>query len=302
VGSDDKRSQGSVVLLPVEEVVRSFFGMRVADRGVGELAVSIRRHGLLHPIVVRPLGQVFEVVAGHRRFEACKLLGWKEVPSLVMNVSDKEAYELSLIENIQRETLGPIEEAEAYSKYVNHFGWGSVSELARKVGKSQEYVSHRMLLLRLPSEILEKVRTGELTPWQAQELVWLGDSSLVTKFAKSIIRHKLTVNEIRDIRRNIRDGFGFRDSVRRALRNGGSRRGAGWVEALQVTRFDSCIKNLKKVVLLLNKAIDDASLYQDETLRVFLVDKRSVVQLLMDDLWEKRRKYPDPGADREKAM
>jgi len=291
-----------VVLLPVDKVVSSFFHLRFADRGVGELAVSIRQHGLLHPIIVRPSGQVFEVVAGHRRLEASKLLGRKDVPCLVKNVSDKEAYELSLTENVQRQTLDPIEEAEAYSKYVDHFGWGSVSELARKVGKSQEYVSHRMLLLRLPSEILEKVRTGELTPWQAQELVWLGDSSLVTKLSKSITRHKLTVNEIRDIRRHIRDGFGLQDSVRRALRNGGSRRGARWVEALQVTRFDSCIKNLRKVVLLLNKAIDDASLHQDETLRVFLVDKRSVVQLLMDDLWEKRRKYLDPGADREKAM
>jgi len=291
-----------VVLLPVDKVVRSFFNLRVADRGVGELAVSIRQHGLLHPIIVRPSAQVFELVAGHRRFEACRLLGWKKVPSLVKNVSDKEAYELSLTENVQRETLDPIEEAEAYGKYVDHFGWGSVSELAKKIGKSQEYVSHRMLLLRLPSEILEKLRMGELTPWQAQELVWLGDSSLVTKLSKSITRHKLTVNEIRDIRRNIRDGFGFRDSVRWALRNGGARRGAGWVEALQVTRFDSCIKNLRKVVLLLNKAIDDALLYQDERLHVFLVDKRSVVQLLIDDLSEEQRKYRDLGTDRAKPM
>jgi len=291
-----------VVLLPVDKVVRSFFNLRVADRGVGELAVSIRQHGLLHPIIVRPSAQVFELVAGHRRFEACRLLGWKKVPSLVKNVSDKEAYELSLTENVQRETLDPIEEAEAYGKYVDHFGWGSVSELAKKIGKSQEYVSHRMLLLRLPSEILEKVHTGELTSWQAQELVWLGDPSLVTKLGKSIITHKLTVNEIRDIRRNIRDGFGFRDSVRWALRNGGARRGAGWVEALQVTRFDSCIKNLRKVVLLLNKAIDDALLYQDERLHVFLVDKRSVVQLLIDDLSEEQRKYRDLGTDRAKPM
>ncbi|MDH5363441.1 MAG: ParB/RepB/Spo0J family partition protein, partial [Aigarchaeota archaeon] len=211
--------------------MKSSFNMRVAERGVGELAVSIRRHGLLHPIIVRPSGQVFELVAGHRRLEACRTLGWEEVSCVVRNLSDKEAYELALTENVQRKTLDAVEEAEAYKRYVNDQGWGSVSDLARKIGKSEEYVSHRLLLLRLPSEILEKLRTEQLTPWQAQELVWLDDPSLATELSHSIVAHKFTVKQIRNVRRKIRDGSSIKDAVGQVIHRSDWTRGEGSVEA-----------------------------------------------------------------------
>ena len=93
----------------------------------------------------------FEVVAGNRRLEACKRLHWLKVPCLVRELSDKEAYEIGLIENIERETLTPIEEAKAFQMYVKEKGWGGVKALAEKIGRSEEYVSHKIALLSLPS-------------------------------------------------------------------------------------------------------------------------------------------------------
>ena len=114
------------------------------------LVNSIREHGLLQPILIRPLEHGFEIVAGHRRFQACRTLRWRFIPSKIRELSDKQAYEIQLTENIQRKSMDPIEEAEAFRRYVIDFGWGGVSELARKIGKSEEYVSHHMQLLKLP--------------------------------------------------------------------------------------------------------------------------------------------------------
>lgn len=99
---------------------------------------SIQQKGLLEPIVVRPVEKAFEVVAGNRRFEACKKLGWRSIPCHVVELDDKEAFEVSILENVQRETLNPIEEGRAYRNYVDECGYGGESELARKIGKSQE--------------------------------------------------------------------------------------------------------------------------------------------------------------------
>jgi len=265
--------------------------MRAADREVGELAVSIRRHGLLYPIIARPSGQVFELIAGHRRLEASKLLGGKEVPCLVRNLSDRETYELALTENVQRKTLDAVKEAEVYRRYVNDHGWGSVSDLARKIGKSQEYVSHKLLLLRLPRETLEKVRTEQLTPWQAQELVWVTNSSLATELSYSIVKHTLTVKQIRSVPRKIRDGCSIRDAVSQIVHRSGHARGEGSFEAFRARCLDRCIKSLEKAVSVLNKAIDDAYFYQDATLRLFLVEKRSAVRRAIDGLREERENH-----------
>jgi len=206
-------------------------------------------------------------------------------------MSDKEAYELSLTENVQRETLDPVDEAEAYKRYVNDFGWGSVSELARKIGKSQEYVSHRLLLLRLPSRILESVRGGQLTPWQAQELVWLQDSSLAAELSHSIAKHKLTVRQIRNIRRNIRNGRVLVDALNEEINSRRHMRIGGLVEFFEVKCLDRCIRSLEKAASDLSEAINGASAYQNQVLRTSLAEKRPIVQRLIDDLSEVRQNY-----------
>src|SRR5919206_1897699 len=135
------------------------------------LICSIREHGLLQPILIRPLVHGFEIVAGHRRFKACRSLRWRFIPCKLREMSDKQAYEIQLTENIQRKSMDPIEEAEAFRRYVIDFGWGGVSELAKKIGKSEEYVSHHMQLLKLPEEIKQKIVSNSLKVSQAIEIV-----------------------------------------------------------------------------------------------------------------------------------
>ena len=124
---------------------------------VESLISSIKEHGLLQPILIRPYQNSFEIVAGHRRFYACKSLRWRHMPCKIRELSDKQSFEIQITENIQRKSMSALEEAEAYRKYVQDLGWGGVTELSRKIGKSEEYVSHRIQLLKLPQDVKEKI-------------------------------------------------------------------------------------------------------------------------------------------------
>jgi len=167
------------------------------------LKSSIKEHGLLQPIVIRPLEHGFEIVAGHRRFTACRSMHWRFIPSKIRDLSDKQAYEIQLTENIQRKSMDPIEEAEAYQKYVNEYGWGGVSDLGQKIGKSEEYVSHRMQLLKLPDDVRKKIVHSDLNVSQALELTNV-DASLKSEFVDKIINNKLTVKQIRVMKKKIK--------------------------------------------------------------------------------------------------
>ena len=154
--------------IPLRTIKPSRYSVRdrritpAAESTIRELAASIHQNGLLNPIIVRPVEDGFEIVAGNRRFEACKLLHWKHISAKVKDLSEKNAFEIQLIENIQRQTMNPIEEARAFKKYTADFGWGGESELARKISKSEQYVSNRIQLLRLPKNIIEPTITQYL--------------------------------------------------------------------------------------------------------------------------------------------
>src|SRR5579872_104315 len=163
--------------LRVRLVVPSPHALRYASADIKELMDSIEAHGLLEPVIVRPSGEKFELVAGHRRFEACKKLRFKKISAIVADLNDKEAFEFSLIENLQRETLGSLEETRAFKSYCDKFGWGSQTELAKKIGKSQEYVSHRMRLLTLPDEIKDMLDTKKMSLTEAKKLSWAPELS-----------------------------------------------------------------------------------------------------------------------------
>lgn len=171
---------------------------------LANLKMSIKEHGLLQPIVVRPLEHGFEIVAGHRRFAACKSLRWRFIPCKIREFSDKHAYEIQLTENLQRKTMDPIEEAEAYQKYIVDFGWGGVSDLAKKIGKSEEYVSHRIQLLRLSEDVKEKVTANDLSVSQAMEVI-TADPAIKTELVTNITNNKLTVKQIRQIKNEFKE-------------------------------------------------------------------------------------------------
>jgi ParB family chromosome partitioning protein len=181
---------------------------------IKELADSIRQHGLIQPITVRPIESGFEIVAGHRRYQACRLLRWRVIPARIRPLSDKDAFEIQLIENIHRMTMDPIEEAEAFKAYILDYGWGGVSQLAGIISKSEQYVSSRIQLLRLPAEIMEEVAQKKLKPSHALELVNF-ERDKQKLIAEEIVNCNLSVSSLREIRRKIKNGakieqiFGF---------------------------------------------------------------------------------------------
>jgi ParB family transcriptional regulator, chromosome partitioning protein len=172
--------------------------LRTDSGPIKGLMLSIRDKGLLEPIIVRPAEDGFEVVAGMRRFEACKKLGWRRLPAHVVELDDREAYEVSLLENIQRETLNPIEEARAFRNYVEEFGYGGETELARRIGKSQEYVSKRIGLLSLPQRVQDEIMRRRIAPSVAQELTMLNDDD-AEEIAEEIGSEGLSLREVRRI-------------------------------------------------------------------------------------------------------
>jgi len=176
------------------------------------LISSIREHGLLQPILIRPLTHGFEIIAGHRRFKACRSLRWRFISCKLREMSDKQAYEIQLTENIQRKSMDPIEEAEAFRRYVIDFGWGGVTELAKKLGKSEEYVSHRIQLLKLPDDIKERIVMDRLKVSQAVELSNI-PTERQSEIISQVINNNLTVREIREVKSILREEAALGDQV-----------------------------------------------------------------------------------------
>jgi ParB family transcriptional regulator, chromosome partitioning protein len=166
---------------------------------IESLIASIKEHGLLQAILIRPYQNSFEIVAGHRRFHACKSLRWRHIPCKIRELSDKQAFEIQITENIQRKSMNSLEEAEAFRKYVQDLGWGGVTELSRKIGKSEEYVSHRIQLLKLPQDVKEKIMLNKLSISQALELTNLTHESII-QLSNHIIENELTIRQIREVK------------------------------------------------------------------------------------------------------
>jgi ParB family chromosome partitioning protein len=190
------------MIRPSEFAVRDQF---MKDGTADEtLTNSIREHGLLQPILVRPLSHGFEIVAGHRRFQTCRSLRWRFIPCKIREMTDKQAFEIQLTENIQRKSMDPIEEAEAFRRYVVDFGWGGVSELAKKIGKSEEYVSHRIQLLKLSPEIKAQIIRSKLNVSQALELTTI-PSDRQDEIVGYVMNNNPTVKQIREVKSLVKD-------------------------------------------------------------------------------------------------
>jgi ParB family chromosome partitioning protein len=170
-----------------------------------ELTNSISQKGLLQPIIVRPKEKYFEIVAGNRRFEACKSLKWRKIVCHIIELNDKDAFEVSLIENIQRRSLNPLEEAYAFKSYVKEFGWGGISDLAEKIGKSISYVDKRLRLLDLPEEVIKSISSMKITPSVAEELINATDLSKQSDIARIVCQEGLSSRQTRRLIKDYRD-------------------------------------------------------------------------------------------------
>ncbi|MBQ3499637.1 MAG: ParB/RepB/Spo0J family partition protein [Clostridia bacterium] len=165
------------------------------DEALSELAASIEKHGVIQPLLVRPLtGGTYQLVAGERRWRASRMAGLTEVPVVIRELNDADAAALALIENLQREDLDPIEEAEGYKYLMDTYG-ATQEEAAQRVGKSRSAVANLMRLLALPKDVLELVRSKSLSAGHARTLLPLEDAALISQFAKEVIEKGLSVRE-----------------------------------------------------------------------------------------------------------
>ena len=161
---------------------------------IAELAASIRERGLVQPLVVRPSGtsgKSFEIVAGERRWRAAQVARLKEVPVVVRSLSDQEAIEIAIIENVQREDLNAIEEAEGYNVLMENHGY-TQEDLAKVIGKSRSHLANTLRLLKLPNRVLDLVRSGSLSAGHARALIGHPDAAAL---AVRIVKEGLTVRQ-----------------------------------------------------------------------------------------------------------
>jgi ParB family chromosome partitioning protein len=165
-----------------------------------ELADSIKHHGLAQPLLVTPsaVPGEYELIAGERRWRACRMAGLKEVSVVVRKVSDKERLQLAIIENIQRENLNPIEEAQAYKRLAEEFNH-TQEQLAAVLGKDRSVVANTLRLLNLPDEIKEAIAEGVITAGHGRILAGVDDAAQQKSLAKRILVEKLTVREVEKI-------------------------------------------------------------------------------------------------------
>ena len=159
-----------------------------------ELADSILRYGVIQPLLVRDIDGRYEIIAGERRWRAAKLAGLKEIPVIVRDYSEQEAAEVSLIENIQRKDLNPIEEARGYQLLMETYAL-TQEQAAKRVGKSRPAVANAMRLLLLPESVLEMVESGALSAGHARALLGLPQSDMIEPLAKQVVEKGLSVRE-----------------------------------------------------------------------------------------------------------
>ena len=164
------------------------------EEALSELASSIREHGVLQPVLVRPAGKRYEIIAGERRWRAAKLAKCREIPVIVREMDDVEAMQIALIENIQREDLNPVEEAAAYQRLIEEYQL-TQEEVATRVGKSRAAVANCIRLLKLDPEVRRMLVDGEITEGHARALLALEVPELQRQAAQEIVARKLTVRE-----------------------------------------------------------------------------------------------------------
>ncbi len=163
-----------------------------------ELAASIIENGLIQPVILRKADKGYEIVAGERRWRACRKAGLKEIPCIIREFTDEQNMLIAIIENMQREDLNPIEEAEGLNQMIVNFGM-TQEQVSKSVGKSRPYITNALRLLKLPSEIREMLLANQLSAGHARAIAGIGDTEKQIQLAEYAIKEGLSVREIEKI-------------------------------------------------------------------------------------------------------
>ncbi|HEX7171163.1 MAG TPA: ParB/RepB/Spo0J family partition protein [Candidatus Limnocylindria bacterium] len=197
---ESRATQAQMRDVPVSRILPNPAQPRLSydEESLTELADSIREHGVLQPILVRPSGTKYELIAGERRWRASGMVGRETIPAIVVEFDEQTALEVSIIENLQREDVSPLEEAAMFRKMTETFGY-SVRQLAQKVGKDKGYVENRLRLSDAPPDIRELLSLRKDTISHAYELMKLGDERKRRRLAKRIVAGELSLAKLRVI-------------------------------------------------------------------------------------------------------
>lgn len=188
----------STSTLPINEIIPNKEQPRKTfdQQALQELSDSIRQHGVLQPLLVRPLASGgYQLIAGERRWRASRMAELSEVPVIIRELSDTEAMEIAIIENLQREDLNPIEEAEGLQALIDKCDY-SQEQVAVSVGKSRPAIANSLRLLRLPEEVREMTKNGEISAGHARALLSFDNPVIMLEVAKNIVSNKLTVRDV----------------------------------------------------------------------------------------------------------
>ncbi len=169
---------------------------------LSELAESIKTHGVITPITVRKTGETYQIIAGERRWRAARMAGLTEIPAIVLEADEKKTFELALIENLQREDLNPVEEAEGYFTLIEKMGL-TQTEASERVGRSRSAIANSIRLLSLPEEIKEMLSAGELTAGHARALLPLENEKKIKEAAAKVVLGELSVRETEELVKNL---------------------------------------------------------------------------------------------------
>src|SRR5215813_505329 len=198
-----------IVRIPIEHIVRDANQPRKTfdEERLRELAESIRTQGVIQPILVRRDGADYRLIAGERRWRAAQLAGLHEIPAVVRDVTAAEAFELALVENLQRTDLNPLEEAEGYRRLIQEFGL-TQDQVGERVGRDRTSVANALRLLQLPEQVKDLLASGALGMGHARALLGMGTGSELVRTAERIVREQLSVRETERLVRTTRGSSG----------------------------------------------------------------------------------------------
>ena len=188
-----------VLQVPIEDIIPNRFQPRLTfdDRGLEELASSIKQHGIIQPLVLRRVNDKYEIIAGERRYKAATMAGLSTVPAIVSNIDDNQSAEVAIVENVQRRNLTPIEEARSYKNLLDK-GYLTQSELAKKMGISQSAIANKLRLLNLDEEVQQALLNNQISERHARSLLVLSNPEDQKKWLQKIIAERLTVRQLDD--------------------------------------------------------------------------------------------------------
>ena len=189
-----------IIEVSLDDIIPNRFQPRLTfdEQGLNELAESIRQHGIIQPLVLRKIGDKYEIIAGERRYKASYIAGLTKVPAVIIDLNDNESAEVAIVENIQRKDLSPIEEAKSYKKLLDR-GYLTQDQLASRMGKNQSTVSNKLRLLNLDEKVQDALLNNKISERHARSLLKLDNKEEQKEVLDEIIEKRLNVRDTEDL-------------------------------------------------------------------------------------------------------